>query len=93
MAKDQLTNHYFRTRLHVLDAQLKQLERYGQDKLRAAALERLHEEREVVNLVLLNRRVEAAKPVVDFRRWRSANGATQLAAQETQGTGSTALAG
>ena len=88
-----LTNAHFRTRLKVLDAQLKQLERYGRDKLRAAALERLHEQREVVNLVLLNRRVEAARPVVDFARWRSANGATALIANENQETKTAALAG
>jgi hypothetical protein len=88
-----LTNAHFRVRLQVLDAQLKQLERYGHDKLRADALERLHEEREVVNLVLLNRRVEAARPVVDFARWRSANGATALVANKSKETKTAALAG
>jgi len=88
-----LTNAHFRTRLQVLDAQLKQLERYGRDKLRAAAVERLHEEREVVNLVLLNRRVEGARAVVDFARWRNANGAMALVANENNETKTAALAG
>jgi hypothetical protein len=33
-------------------------------------LEELREEREVLNLLILNRRVEASKKVVDLRRWR-----------------------
>ena len=33
-------------------------------------LEELREEREVLNLLILNRRVEASKRVVDLRRWR-----------------------
>lgn len=78
------SNAHFRTRLQVLDARLKQLERNGSDRLRAAVRERLHEAREVVNLVLLNRRVEAARPVVDLARWRNANGALQLVANDAE---------
>jgi hypothetical protein len=73
------TNQYFRGELRVVDARLKQLEGYGTGRVRAAALEQLREEREILNLILLNRRVEAAKPVVDLARWRSANGAVALA--------------
>jgi hypothetical protein len=87
------SNAHFRTRLQVLDAQLKQLERYGKENIRAAAFERLHEEREVVNLVLLNRRVEAARPVVDLARWRNANGALHLVANENAAGEEEALAG
>jgi hypothetical protein len=76
------TNQYFRTKLQVLDARLRQLEGYDAERVRAAALERLREEREILNLVLLNRRVEGAKPVVDLQRWRTANGALSLVAEE-----------
>jgi hypothetical protein len=78
------TNQYFRSQLKVVDSRLKQLERFGTERVRAAALEQLREEREILNLVLLNRRVEAAKRVVDLRRWRTANGALALAEDETE---------
>jgi hypothetical protein len=78
------TNQYFRSQLQVVDSRLKQLERFGTGRVRAAALEQLREEREILNLVLLNRRVEAAKRVVDLRRWRTANGALALADDETE---------
>jgi hypothetical protein len=79
------TNHYFRARLQVVDARLKQLEGYRTERVRTAALEQLREEREILNLILLNRRVEAARQVVDLRRWRTANGAVALTAPERPG--------
>jgi hypothetical protein len=78
------TNQYFRTKLQVLDAQLRQLEQYGRDRIRASALEELREEREILNLILLNRRVEGAKPVVDLKRWRSANGALSMVTEQSE---------
>jgi hypothetical protein len=75
------TNRDIRARLQLVGARLKQLEGHGTDHIRGSALEQLREEREILNLVLLNRRVEASKPVVNLRRWRMANGA--LALRET----------
>lgn len=85
------TNHYFRSQLQVVDARLKQLEGYGTERVRVAALEQLREEREILNLILLNRRVEAARQVVDLHRWRTANGAVALTDPEPEGKA--ALAG
>jgi hypothetical protein len=76
------TNQLFRTRLQRIDARLRQLERYGRERIRAGALEQLREERDMLNLVLLNRRVESAKRVVDLQRWRSANGVVALVLEE-----------
>jgi hypothetical protein len=36
----------------------------------SSTLSELVEEREVLGLVMLNRRIEASKKVVSFRRWR-----------------------
>jgi hypothetical protein len=69
------TNRDVRTRLRVVDARLRQLDCGGG---RGAARAQLREEREILNLVLLNRRVEAARRVVDLERWRTANGALAL---------------
>lgn len=79
------TNHYVRAKLQLLDARLTQLEHYGTDRVRVAALEELREQREILNLVLLNRRVESAKAVVDLRRWRTANGALAMIGDEIAG--------
>jgi hypothetical protein len=83
------TNEHFRNRLRIVEARLKQLERHGTGRVRAAAVEQLREEREILNLILLNRRVEGAKPVVNLDRWRSANGAVALVepAREGQAVG------
>lgn len=83
------TNRYFRSQLQIVDARLRQLERSGSGRA-LAALPQLREEREILNLVLLNRRVEAARRVVDLRRWRTANGALVLDEEEREAT---ALAG
>jgi hypothetical protein len=72
------TNRDVRTRLRIVDARLRQLE-YGGGG-RGTARAQLREEREILNLVLLNRRVEAARRVVDLERWRTANGALALVA-------------
>jgi hypothetical protein len=79
------TNAYYRRRMRQLDARVRQLEL----KLEIAgspallpALEELRIEREVFNLILLNRKVEGARHVVDLRRWRDANGAAALVAAE-----------
>ena len=75
----KLTNGAIAAKIRLLDSHLRQMELgSANDRVTAAAVERIEEEREVLNLVLLNRRVEAARPVVDFKRWRTANGALDL---------------
>jgi hypothetical protein len=77
----KLTNGAIQAKIQFLDIYLRQMElTSANDRATALALERIEEEREVLNLVLLNRRVEAARPVVDFKRWRTANGALDLLA-------------
>lgn len=49
------------------------------------ALEVLWARRRALRLLLLNRKVEAAKKVVDFRRWRDGNGALYLCAAPPSG--------
>jgi hypothetical protein len=78
------TNQYFHTQLRLVDARLRQLQGYRNARGRAAALQQLREEQEFLKLVLLNRRVEAARQVVDLERWRTANGAVRLV-DEDQG--------
>ena len=41
----------------------------------AATLSDLRETRQTIKMLLLNRRIEAAKRVVDFARWKDGNGA------------------
>jgi len=55
-----------------IDRLIFDIEAKPQDKRLAWShlLEELREEREVLNLLILNRRVEASKPVVDLQRWR-----------------------
>jgi hypothetical protein len=55
-----------------IDRLILDIEAKPQDKRLAWGhlLEELREEREVLNLLILNRRVEASKKVVDLRRWR-----------------------
>jgi len=89
------TNHYYRAKLRQLDAQVRQLELQMEMSGSPAVLPLLEElriEREVFNLILLNRRVEAARPVVDLRRWRDANGAAALVVPPAERDRSTALA-
>jgi hypothetical protein len=46
----------------------------------APALEDLWAKRRALKLLLLNRRVEASKSIVDFVKWRDGNGALYLCA-------------
>jgi hypothetical protein len=88
-------NGFYRTKLRQLDAQVRQLELKmaitGAPAARPA-LEELRIEREVYNLILLNRKVEAARPIVNFWRWRDANGAVRMVGAEPGGGRSAALA-
>ena len=89
------TNHYYRTKMRQLDAQVRQLELQMEMSGSPAllpAVEELRIEREVFNLILLNRRVEAARAVVDLRRWRDANGAAALVVAPADQDRSAALA-
>jgi hypothetical protein len=89
------TNHYYRTKLRQLDARVRQLELQMEVSGSPAvlpALEELRIEREVFNLILLNRRVESARAVVDLRRWRDANGAAGLVVPPAERDRSAAVA-
>jgi hypothetical protein len=66
------TTHRLRHEIAQLDRLINDIEAKPREK-RAAwlnLLEELREEREMLNLVVLNRRMEAAKKVVSLRRWR-----------------------
>jgi len=89
------TNAYYRTKLRRLDARVRQLE----IKMEVAGspallplIEELRIEREIFNLILLNRKVESSRPVVDLRRWREANGATALIEADTAADRAAAIA-
>jgi len=77
------TNRQFESMLRQVDSQIGAMERaltHGEQPARLApALEELWAKRRAVKLLLLNRKVEAAKKVVDFQRWRDGNGALYLA--------------
>jgi hypothetical protein len=89
------TNAYYRTKLRQLDAQVRQLELKmaltGSSAV-PPVVEDLRIEREVFNLILLNRKVESARSVVNLRRWREANGAAALVAPEGEPDRSAAIA-
>jgi hypothetical protein len=76
------TNRQYQSLLRQVDGQIGSLERaiaHGQAPGRTApALEELWARRRALKLLLLNRKVEAAKRVVDFQRWRDGNGAVHL---------------
>jgi hypothetical protein len=76
------TNRQFQSLLRQVDSQIGATERaiaHGEAPGRlAASLEELWARRRALKLLLLNRKVEAAKRVVDFRRWRDGNGALYL---------------
>jgi hypothetical protein len=78
------TNGQFQSILRQVDGQIGALERavaHGETPGRVApALEELWARRRALKLLLLNRKVEAAKKVVDFQRWRDGNGALYLCA-------------
>jgi hypothetical protein len=75
------TNADIHHQLQVVEARLRQLECTRTGRGRAAALAQLRREREMLTVALLNRRVEAAKRVVDLARWRTANGALMPAGE------------
>lgn len=83
------TNHQFLSILREVDSQIGALELAvadGEAPGRAVpALEVLWARRRALRLLLLNRKVEAAKKVVDFRRWRDGNGALYLCAAPPSG--------
>ena len=77
------TNHHFETLIRTLDARIGMMERtllQSGDARVGGVLEELWARRRSLRLLILNRRVEAAKPVVDFQRWRDGNGAIFLCA-------------
>jgi len=89
------TNGYYRKKMRQLDAQVRQLElkmEIAGSSALLPVLEELRIEREVFNLILLNRKVEGARHVVDLRRWRDANGAVALVAVDPVEDRSAALA-
>jgi hypothetical protein len=66
------TTQRLRHEIAQLDRLISDIEAKPREK-RAAwlnLLEELREEREMLNLVVLNRRMEAAKKIVSLRRWR-----------------------
>jgi hypothetical protein len=78
------TNRQFETLLRHLDGQIAGMERVlvnGAGAGEAAPqLEDLWQKRRALKLLLLNRKIEAAKSIVDFQRWRDGNGALYLCA-------------
>jgi hypothetical protein len=78
------TNRQFETLLHHLDGQIAGMEGMlvhgaaGDDA--APRLEDMWQKRRALKLLLLNRKLESAKPVVDFQKWRDGNGALYLCA-------------
>jgi hypothetical protein len=76
------TNGQFQSILYQVDSQIGALERAVADGdtpgRMAPALEELWARRRALKLLLLNRKVEAARKVVDFQRWRDGNGALHL---------------
>ena len=75
------TNRQFEALIDRIETQITKLElsvREGSAEREAAMLEDLCARRQALCLLLLNRRVEAAKPVVDFETWRDGNGAIYL---------------
>jgi hypothetical protein len=77
------TNRQFEALILGLDARIANLERAilaGTAGSNALMLEDLWARRRSLRLLVLNRRVEAARPVVDFQKWRDGNGAIHLCA-------------
>lgn len=79
------TNRQFESLLRHMDHQITTLEgalasgEAGRNV--APALEELWAKRRALKLLLLNRKVEASKKVIDFVKWRDGNGALYLCAQ------------
>ena len=78
------TNRQFETLIHRLDAQIAEMEPLlvnGSSAGSAApVLEDLWQKRRALKLLLLNRKIEASKPLVDFQKWRDGNGALYVCA-------------
>jgi hypothetical protein len=78
------TNRQFDSLLRTLDQQIGMMEKLliqGKSPAGlASSLEELWSHKRMLKLLLLNRRIEAAKPLVDFQRWRDGNGALYLCA-------------
>lgn len=89
------TNRQFEAALDSLDQQIPQIEaallRGGNSSNLASGLAELWARRRILKLLMLNRRIEAAKKVVDFRRWRDGNGALYLLADRGLAASSPAL--
>jgi hypothetical protein len=82
------SNKHFETLLHSLDTQITTMENLlGQSAPAsglASSLEELWAQRRSFKLLMLNRRIEASKRVVDFHRWREGNGALHLCTSRLQ---------
>lgn len=76
------TNDYFRARRRLVELKLQQCRFLAADRERPTGIEELLVERQILDLVLLNRRLEASRPIVDLGRWRTANGAVALASEK-----------
>lgn len=91
------SNHQFEAALDSLERQIPRIEAallYGSNSPNlASGLAELWARRRVLKLLMLNRRVEASKRVVDFRRWRDGNGALYLLADRGIKSGSEPLHG
>lgn len=88
------TNAQFESLIRRLDSQISRLERsvlQGTGGAAAVMLDELWARRRSLRLLILNRRVEAAKPVVDFQKWRDGNGAIYLCTGEGGGRRSVSL--
>jgi hypothetical protein len=79
------TNRQYEAALESLERQIPRIEaallRQDSSPNLASGLADLWARRRILKLLMLNRRVEAAKRVVDFRRWRDGNGALYLLAE------------
>jgi hypothetical protein len=83
------TNRQFEALIDRIEIQIESLERSARDgpaERDGAMLDELCTRRQALRLLLLNRRVEAAKPVVDFEAWRDGNGAIYLGITPSGGT-------
>jgi hypothetical protein len=87
------TNRQFEALISSLDTQIAKLEHSvlnGTAGRAGAMLDELWTRRRSLRLLILNRRVEAAKAVVDFQKWRDGNGAIYLCAAAIDGRRSSA---
>lgn len=81
------TNDQFEALIRGLNVRIADLERSileGTARWNASMLQDLWAHRRSLRLLVVNRRVEAAKPVVDFQKWRTGNGAIHLCAMPSE---------